>query len=213
VKSVEFDYNEPTQTISVRQHLGISTREKIVVFTGMLQRENRGVDKVIQALKFLNGYKFVVLGPRDRDDDAWALSLAHRQGVSSQLHLLDPVNAEDVPRAIASCDVAVVPFQAEGLNHSYAMPNKLFEAAFAGVPLCVSDLPEMRKFVESLGIGRVMDQTNPESIADAIRDICEKPENYTASEDSRQRLQREYSWAAQKNKLLALYNELLYPED
>lgn len=199
--------------ISIRKRTLLGDNDKIIVFTGMVQREGRGVDKVIQALEYLSGYYLAVMGPRQEKDDSWLLSAAKSSGVSDRIFLLDPVNARDVPVAIESCNAAVVPFQAEGLNHSLAMPNKLFEAAFAGVPLCVSDLPEMRGFVESLGIGRVMDQADPQSIAEAILEVCENPERYAPSQEIRKRLQQEYSWAAQKKKLLALYNEVLYPED
>jgi glycosyltransferase involved in cell wall biosynthesis len=93
------------------------------------------------------------------------------------------------------------------------MPTKLFEAAFSGIPLCVSDLPEMRRFVEVFGIGRVMDQSNPEKIAQAVREVFENRQNYSLTEQSRNRLRQEYGWGAQSHKLAKLYEDLAQPQN
>lgn len=195
----------------IRNRARLAKDTPLIVFTGATQREHRGVDKVVAALEYVPDHHLAIMGPRDERNDEWILSLARTTGALDRVHLLDPVDASDVTSAIASCNVSVIPFQDVSLNHRFAMPNKLFEAAFAGIPICVSDLPEMRRFVETLGIGRVMDQTNPRSIADALRDVCDNPELYSMTDESRKRLQSEYSWDAQKKKLLALYQDLLYP--
>ena len=123
--------------------------------------------------------------------------------------MLDSVDARQVVPTISSANVSGIPFQAVSLNHEYAMPNKLFEAAFAKVPLAVSELTEMKRFVEELGIGRVMDQRNPKDIAEVIKHILNNPEQYTGAHNISTVLQEEYSWAAQAKQLIALYNELL----
>jgi UDP:flavonoid glycosyltransferase YjiC (YdhE family) len=85
------------------------------------------------------------------------------------------------------------------------MPNKLFEAAYASLPICVSNLPEMAAFVERLGIGAVMDQTSPESIAETIMKVLANPAAYVPSERAQEILKREYSWTHQAESLLNVY--------
>lgn len=194
---------------NIRQMAGLDEKTPLLVFTGGIQRGHRGVDKVLEALQYLPDVHLATMGPRHEKNDAWFRLASEQLGVSERVHMLDSVDARQVVPTISSANVSVIPFQAVSLNHEYAMPNKLFEAAFAKVPLAVSELTEMKRFVEELGIGRVMDQRNPKDIAEVIKHILNNPEQYTGAHNISTVLQEEYSWAAQAKKLIALYNELL----
>ncbi len=191
--------------LSIRAQANVADGAPLIIFTGGIQMSHRGLDKVLEALVHLPEVKLASMGPRHLRNDKWFMSVAHDLGVDDRVTLLPPVAAPDVPVAISTADLAICPFQDVSLNHRYAMPNKLFEAAFAGVPICVSDLPEMRRFAESLGFGRAMDETDPLSIAEAIRDVLDHPERFTLSAANRRKLWETYSWPAQAKKLAALY--------
>ena len=207
----EFGAGSPG-VVPVRAQAGVAPGTPLVVFTGGVQRENRGLDKVLQALKHLEGVHLAVLGPRHVTNDLWLISAAARLGVRPRLHLLPPVPAADVPQAIASADAAICPIQDVSLSYRHAMPNKLFEAAFAGVPICVSDLPDMRRFVEDMGIGLAIDQTDPAAIAEGLRTLCANRSAYQPSEATVRRLAASYGWPVQVERLLALYARLAPPD-
>ncbi|WP_299949000.1 glycosyltransferase family 4 protein [uncultured Ruegeria sp.] len=192
-------------SLCIRVNSGIAKDKPLIVFTGGVQSAHRGLDKVLEALVMLPDVYLVALGPRHKRDDKWLLDIAQDLGVADRVKLLPPVSAADVPVAIKSADVAICPIQDASLSYRFSMPNKLFEAAFAGLPICVSDLPDMRDFVDKLGLGRSMDQTDPQSIAMALRDVLEQPERFKLATDMAERLWAEYSWAAQTNKLKTLY--------
>jgi glycosyltransferase involved in cell wall biosynthesis len=88
------------------------------------------------------------------------------------------------------------------------MPNKLFEVAFAGVPICVSNLPEMSKFVSELGIGVIMDETRPDSIAGSIAFVLKNKGRFALTDAAKQILQEKYCWPRQAENLLQAYGEL-----
>lgn len=194
---------------TVREQAKLGRDVPIVVFTGELQGAHRGMDKVVDAVSRLPGFHLVILGPRNPRHDSWFLELVQRFGIDDRIALLPPVDAREVPAAVSSANVAVLPFQDVSLNHRLAMPNKLFEAAFGEVPICVSDLPEMRRFVERLGIGRVMDQTNPAAIAEALADVNANRERYACTAEARRLLREVYSWHRQGATLVALYEDVL----
>ncbi len=194
--------------LSIRAQAQVPDGTPLVIFTGGIQMAHRGMDKVLEALTFLPGVQLATMGPRHRRNDKWFLKAARNIGVGDRVTLLPPVAAPDVPIAISTADVAICPFQDVSLNHRYAMPNKLFEAAFAGLPICVSDLPEMRRFSENLGFGRTMDQTDPKSIASAIKDVLDHPKNYEMTDENMETLWKTYSWPAQAKKLTTLYEQI-----
>ena len=54
------------------------------------------------------------------------------------------------------------------LNYAYSLPNKLFDYIHAGLPVLVSDLPEIRRVVQQYDIGCIVSEVQPRAIADAL---------------------------------------------
>ena len=61
----------------------------------------------------------------------------------------------------ADADVGVSLLQDTCENHRLALPNKVFEYVAAGVPVVVSDLPELTGLVEEHGIGWTTPPADP----------------------------------------------------
>lgn len=59
-------------------------------------------------------------------------------------------------------------------NHRLALPNKLFHALRAGVPVIVSNLPEMAAFVAEHRVGVSYSSGDPDSLARAVAEVCEQ---------------------------------------
>ena len=57
------------------------------------------------------------------------------------------------------------------LNHKYSLPNKFFEYAMAGLPMLVSDLPEMRKLVEKYNCGVICESITPDGIVNGLKKL------------------------------------------
>lgn len=51
------------------------------------------------------------------------------------------------------------------LNHCLALPNKIFEYIQAGIPILVSDLPEMQRVVVDYGVGEVFPDGDDQILA------------------------------------------------
>jgi glycosyltransferase involved in cell wall biosynthesis len=68
-------------------------------------------------------------------------------------------------------DVAVIPIRDVCLSYRYCMPNKLFEAAFAGLPIVASNLPDMERFIIANDLGLVFETDSVESLIEAINEI------------------------------------------
>jgi glycosyltransferase involved in cell wall biosynthesis len=88
------------------------------------------------------------------------------------------------------------------------MPNKLFDAVMAGVPLAVADLPEMARFVTERELGAVFDERDPVSIARVLRAVVEDPPAGVRNQERLRAVQAEVAWERQAEKLLALYERL-----
>jgi len=105
-------------------------------------------------------------------------------------------------------ELGVIPYLGDRLvNNRLCTPNKLFEFIEAGVPICASDLPELRRIVRGHGIGDVYRMDSPAQIADAVRDCLGRRDAGEFDPNLAPAADR-FSWRRQADVLLNLYNHL-----
>ena len=205
--------NAPTATApqsngeTIRSTLGLSDPTALGIYVGKMTI-NRGLEQVVQALAYCANIHVALLGPKYAPTEQAVLSLADKLGVRSQLHILESVPPESVVSFISSADFGVIPTLDACLSYRFSLPNKLFEMTFARLPVCVSDLPEQRAFVERVGNGVLMDAKDPRDIARALRETYERRFELTPSKARLKSLVGEYSWDVQARRLLDAYQAL-----
>lgn len=207
-------FNSPITKIKnldkdLKQELRFTDQKKILLYVGAVGSAGRGLDKVITALPLMSHEIYlVVLGPRHKKNDTKIQKLAESLNVGHRLILLPPVNHELLVSYIESADVGICPIQDISLSYRFSMPNKLFEMAFAGIPICCSALPEMKKFVETHNIGKAFNEKDPQSIADTVQEVLNNRDRYSLDGPSVLNLKKNYSWETQESKLVGFYKEL-----
>lgn len=205
-------YNTPVIPASdgigcLRALTGLKPEVPLLVYTGRVHGVGRGLDVVAQALRMLPDVHLAVLGPRVERYDQWLNDVVDTCRINDRVHLLAPVAPDEVVDNIRDADVGLCLIQDVALSYRYCMPNKLFELSFAGIPVVVSDLPELGGFVREIGNGVAVDQTDPKSVADGVRQLLEGREAFRPSSRGKQQLRDEYSWTAQATRLLTLYGD------
>lgn len=148
----------------------------VAVYVGAVA-PNRGIEQMLAALPLVPGMRFRLLGPVKDGYLGDVLAVAERFGVRDRLEIVPPVATDDVLRSLRGVAFGVALFQPTCLSHTLVAPNKVFEYLAAGLPSLVSDLPVIREFVESHGVGRAVPGHAPECIAEAARLLLEPVEN------------------------------------
>jgi glycosyltransferase involved in cell wall biosynthesis len=90
-------------------------------------------------------------------------------------------------------------------NHRLALPNKLFHAVRAGVPVVAADLPELRAVVTQYKLGGLYEPGNAQSLTAAVRSVIE---NYSTYTDGVRTASTELNWEHDATTLTATYAEL-----
>jgi glycosyltransferase involved in cell wall biosynthesis len=88
-----------------------------------------------------------------------------------------PAPVADVDRLLAAAGLALVTHSDRWANHVLAMPNKLFHAVRAGVPVVATDVGELAKLVREHRVGELY---RPGDADDLVRAVHRAVANYPA---------------------------------
>lgn len=183
-----------------------SIGEYVVVHTGNLSN-GRHLQQLVSAFAYLPENVHLALLGKGQLRDA-LLSQAAQLNISHRIHWIPPVNFNAVSATIASADCAALMFAPDTLNFEYAMPNKLFEAIAAGLPLVYGTTMEVGRVAAQYELGISCDPKDPKSIAQAILAILEPVANARYRENA-SKAKQILNWGNEEKKLIELYRSIL----
>ena len=192
----------PPDVPDLRRELGLPATAPLLTFTGTTT-VGRSLPVVIQAIGRLPDVHLAFVGITDRSGDL--ARLAADAGAASRVSFHLPVTAYEVPAYIRSADAAIACIEPVNTNHASALPNKVFEAVAAHLPLIASDLPEMRRVVETYGLGAVFD---PHDAGDLVRAITAVLADRDRFHRNAIAASRELCWEREGEKVLAVYRRV-----
>jgi glycosyltransferase involved in cell wall biosynthesis len=201
---------ESGDVTDIRTVIGLAAEVPLLVYSGGVTRA-RGVETAIAALPALPGvHQAVVCVPHANTRPVGELrDQAAELAVTDRVHFLDPVPTSDVVPFLRTADIGLIPILRYP-SHEMALPNKVFEYTFAGLPVVTSDMPTLEEFVGKTGIGEVFTAEDPDDLAAAVQRILRDPAPYR-ERTSDPGLRNEMSWEAQAGHLRDLYAELVGP--
>jgi glycogen(starch) synthase len=191
--------------VDLRRVVGEGRR--CVVHTGDIDGRRRAVTELVRAVALLpEDVALVFLGQGESAGTVRAL--AEACGIGERVFIVPPVAPEQVAVTIRSADVAAILMRTESWNTRAGLPNKLFEAVGAGVPVLASDMFVLRRVVRRYDLGLLCDQDNPASIAGALCRML-VPEAQTHYREQVQAAQHDLNWQIEAEKLRAVYGRVL----
>jgi glycosyltransferase involved in cell wall biosynthesis len=111
-------------------------------------------------------------------------------------------------RYTSSADIGLSLDKDTNLNYKFSLPNKLFDYIHAGIPVLVSNLPEVRRIVNQYDIGRIVESHDPRVIADAIRKMLDEMQDGTTWTLGLEKAAGELNWNIERKILLDLFREI-----
>jgi glycosyltransferase involved in cell wall biosynthesis len=193
----------------LRAALGLGLDVPLGVYAGVLAA-NRNLKQLIEGVALVeNVHLALVCVPNAHYPVALGLAEhAAKLGVGDRVHLVEPVTPEEVVRFLSSATFGIHPMALGLPNHEMALPNKLFDYLWAGLPVAVSRVKAMGELVAEAGIGVTFDPADPASIAEAIRLVLADREALARAARA-PALKERFAWETQAEKLAELYAGLV----
>jgi glycosyltransferase involved in cell wall biosynthesis len=174
--------------------------KKIILYQGAINI-GRGLENLLETMKFLEHHLLVVIG--DGDIYTSLKDSISSKNLNNKVVLLGKIASKELHKLTPLADLGVSLEEDLGLNYRFALPNKIFDYIQAEVPILVSNLPEMSAVVTNYNVGAIVKNTFPELLANQIKQVLKK--DFTKELKA---AKEKLIWEKQEDKLLAIFNNL-----
>ena len=184
----------------------VHRKPPILLYQGAVN-VGRGVDWAIDALEWLPDCRLVVAGGGDLLEEmkAYAASKPWTDRITFTGRL-EPEKLEALTTALGIRSsssrspkaVGLVMLEDLCLSYHYALPNRIGDFVQAGIPMVVSNLPEMARVVKEYGIGEIMKAPGAQALAESVKKVLAHPWSEADFAEAR----KDMNWSKEKEKLL-----------
>jgi glycosyltransferase involved in cell wall biosynthesis len=194
------NYQESKRRDLFRAVFNIRNDQKIFLYQGALSK-GRGIDVLLDIFSDMDTDHSVLIcmgyGPLEAD-------IKKRASISDNVFFHPAVKPDVLLNYTGSADYGISFVEDVCLSYRYCLPNKMFEYIMSGIPVLVSNLPEMKRFVEMNGVGVVADENSKSGFKSAI----EKIGGFNAELVNENVLiaRRKFCWEEQERVLKRIYS-------
>ena len=185
---------EAGEVEQIRNNVG----KPFFIYQGVIN-VNRGIEEVIQAMEFIDDYKFVIAG----DGDLFDKIKRHINSLSwkDNIIVLGRLHPRELVKYTNSAIMGISPENDTCTNYHYALPNKLFDYINAGLPVLVSNLVEMVDIVQNYNIGQIIESHQPQRLASQIINMLNNKDLMHSYSTNVVKAKQQLSWSREANIL------------
>lgn len=203
--------NHGAWTVRDRAPLAPAARvnRKEILFFGAL-RKNKGLHLLLEAMKQLEGFRLLVAGyPSDPEYYQHTILPMLAEGRRSGNIRIEPrfIGEDEIPSLFEASTLIALPY-----TDFEAQSGVLYMAMAYDLPILASDKGAMKEVVQDNGIGEIVSELSPESLAAAIRRLYANISDGSLH-DNFACAKRKYSWKSTATVALSAYaKDLSVPE-
>ncbi|MEV3814094.1 glycosyltransferase family 4 protein [Aeromonas allosaccharophila] len=195
-------YHEQPKRNLFREYLGIRSDQTIFLYQGGLSK-GRGIELLLEAFSNLDSDRNVLVcmgyGPLE--------GLIQKKAQQQITIFFHPAVTPDVLlNYTSSADYGVSFIEDSCLSYRYCLPNKMFEYLMAGLPVLTSNLFEMKRLVETEGVGIVAEENTVDGFKKAVE--ASLNQDYDTIQKNVFAVRKKYCWEEQEKVLKEIYHAL-----
>ncbi len=155
----------------VRKETNLSKSDFLMVSVGNAT-VNRGIENIITVLpKLPEDAHLAIVGKVIPAFKRELECLIDELEVGKRVHFVQPVNPAGVVNFISTADVGLISLIPMTLSYEFALPNKLFECAYAGIPIIASNTYEIEKKMKKYDLGYVYEAGNLDELQTQLHKV------------------------------------------
>ncbi len=177
--------------------------KKVILYQGAINK-GRGLELMIDTMKYLDNIVFVLIGSGDIEDTLKKSVVSAK--LSKKVYFLPRKIPEELINYTRLADLGISFEEDLWLSYHYALPNKLFDYIQAQIPVLVSELPEMKKIIETYKVGEIIADRNPKKLANQIEKILNSGKSQYKNQLSR--ASEVLTWDKESKKIVEIFKSI-----
>jgi len=185
-----------------RETFGIGEDKTIFLYQGGLVK-GRGIEDILESFQEIKNDKSVIVFMGYGVFEETIKEAAEKY---DNIFFHPAVSPNVLLNYTSSADFGISMIEDICLSYRYCLPNKMFEYIMAEVPVIVSNLPEMKKVVETYQVGVVAKSNDKEGLEKAILEATQLDKSELSQ--NIKKAKEIFNWEEQEKVLLDVYKKL-----
>ena len=161
-----------TSKVDFRKKYNLPNEMNILLYQGVLL-EGRGIVPVLNAMTKIQHVALIILG--DGQQKINFQKLAEELKVADRVFFEGTVSQKELINYTAGGDIGLSLIENISVSYYHALPNKMFEYIMAGLPVLASDLPQMKKIIDTYQVGECIKIEDEDIIVTTLNDWINNP--------------------------------------
>lgn len=175
-------------------------------FQGAFAHDRNNLE-LIEAMPELKEYATLTLQGWGEDKEPYE-ALIKKLHLEDSVFIIDPCGPLEVVDSASNYDIGVINSKCIDENFRHTLPNKLFDYMCAGLAVASTDLPPIKKILDSENCGITYEQKGVAHTASMLKELVMNPDKIMAMKQASIAAAPVYAWPAQAKKLQNLYAQL-----
>lgn len=188
----------------LREFDAAPSSEKFLLYQGAVN-EARAFEQLIPAMKKID-CKLVVCGDGNFMDQL--KQLIKENGVENKVELKGMLLPDELWTISQKATIGMGVAENTGINQYLALPNKFFDYIHAGLPQIAMNFPEYVKLNQQFEVAVLLDDTNPERIANTVNNLLHNDVLYLRLKENCLKARQVLNWQQEEKKLLDFYQSV-----
>ncbi len=186
-----------------RASLGLPEDKVLLILQGSGINVDRGSEELVEAMQWVEGALLLIVGSGDAVPNLKVL--VEQKQLQEKVRFVKRVPFAKLFNYTYLADIGFSLDKDTNINYRFSLPNKIFDYMKAETPVIVSDLPEIAKVVHEAGVGLIIENHSPETIAQAIQRLMTDKELYTTFKNNTIKAAQDYCWENEESVLRRIY--------
>jgi len=198
-------YTKCVKENKFREEFNIPDNKTILLYQGSLW-QGKGIKDIIRSIAYIKSDICVIFMGHGTMVDYIKGKAVISPG---KIYYKPAVSPFEILKYTASADIGLCLLRNTCLSYYYSLPNKLFQYLMAGLPVIISNFPEMERIVKrEYNCGLAVDPRSPVEIASKIDELIDNRNLFDELKSNAEAAVKKYNWENQEKVLKKIYREL-----
>ncbi len=189
-----------------------SAKELLIVHEGSFPF-NRGLELLMEALALLKNeaplFNLKIVGSLSPAEENYFIHMVRTHQLEGRIALTGWMPYEDLGSQLSGSAIGLI-LNTPTPNNLYGGPaNKLFNYMAKSLMIISVDLPETSRIIKTSGIGVVLDDRSPQTLASVLEKALRDEDWRMSFRRSSAKAAEQFSWDKESQKLMTFYDRVL----